>query len=49
MIVISFLRSFGQYLMMLGSAFSRPEKPYMYYRETMRQMNDIGIGSLIIV
>ena len=35
--------------MMLGSAFSRPEKPYMYYRETMRQMNDIGVGSLIIV
>jgi len=35
--------------MMMWSAFSRPEKMQMYYRETMRQMNDIGIGSLVIV
>ena len=35
--------------MMLGTSFSRPEKYYMYYKETMRQMNDIGIGSLVIV
>ncbi len=34
---------------MLGSALARPEKFSMYYKETMRQMNDIGIGSLIIV
>jgi len=40
---------FGRYVMMLGNTVSRPEKPIMYYRETMRQMNDIGIGSLIIV
>ncbi|MFZ4426331.1 MAG: MlaE family ABC transporter permease [Saprospiraceae bacterium] len=40
---------FGRYVVMLGNAASRPEKPIMYYRETMRQMNDIGIGSLIIV
>ena len=43
------LYHFGRYLMMLGSAFSRPEKFSMYWKETMRQMNDIGIGSLIIV
>ena len=34
---------------MLGSVFSRPEKFSMYYKETIRQMNDIGVGSLIIV
>lgn len=34
---------------MLGTAFSRPEKLKMYYKETMRQMNDIGVGSLVIV
>lgn len=34
---------------MLGSVFSRPEKLSMYYKETIRQMNDIGIGSLIII
>lgn len=39
----------GRYFLMLGNTISKPEKPIMYYRETMRQMNDIGIGSLIIV
>ncbi len=34
---------------MMGTGIARPEKGYMYYKETMRQMNDIGIGSLIIV
>jgi phospholipid/cholesterol/gamma-HCH transport system permease protein len=33
----------------MRTAFSRPEKFIMYWRETMRQMNDIGVGSLIIV
>ena len=32
--------------MMLGTSFSREK--YMYYKETMRQMNDIGIGSLVM-
>lgn len=43
------LTHFGRYLLMLGTAVARPEKQIMYYRETMRQMNDIGIGSLVIV
>lgn len=34
---------------MLRTAFSKPEKFSMYYQEVMRQMNDIGIGSLVIV
>lgn len=34
---------------MMGTAISRPEKWSMYYKETMRQMNDIGVGSLPIV
>ena len=39
----------GCFFSMLWTAFSRPEKSIMYYKETMRQMNDIGIGSLVIV
>lgn len=35
--------------MLLRQAISRPEKFSMYWREMMRQMNDIGIGSLIII
>jgi phospholipid/cholesterol/gamma-HCH transport system permease protein len=45
----NYLSHFGRYLIMMRTAFGRPEKFIMYWRETMRQMNDIGIGSLIIV
>lgn len=34
---------------MLRTAMARPEKFRMYWNETMRQMNDIGIGSLVII
>ena len=34
---------------MIRTAFARPEKFSMYWKETMRQMNDIGVGSLVIV
>ncbi len=40
---------FGQYIELLRDAFSRPEKLQIYWRETLRQMDDIGVGSLIIV
>ncbi len=39
----------GRYFIMLRTAFSKPEKVSMYYQEVMRQMNDIGVGSLVIV
>lgn len=34
---------------MLRTAIARPEKFRMYWNETMRQMNDIGIGSVVII
>ena len=34
---------------MLGTALQRPEKSLMYYKETLRQMDDIGVGSVSIV
>ncbi len=49
MIFSKFLYHLGRFFMMLGTAFSRPEKWRMYYREIVRQVHDIGIGSLIIV
>ena len=45
----NYLYHFGRYLSMMRQAFSRPEKVSMYWKETARQMNDIGVGSLIIV
>ncbi len=44
-----FLTHLGRFLIWMKQVFSRPENFRMYWRETMRQMNDIGIGSLIIV
>lgn len=46
---LGFFAHFGRYVLWLRQVFSRPENFYMYWRETLRQMNDIGIGSLIIV
>ena len=45
----NFLFHFGRYILWLKQVFSRPENFQMYWRETLRQMNEIGIGSLIIV
>ena len=46
---IKFIEHFGKFLIWMRLVFSKPEKMSMYWKETMRQMNDIGIGSLIIV
>ena len=43
------LESLGRYIVWMGSVFSRPEKWSMYWKETLRQMEDIGIGSLTVV
>jgi phospholipid/cholesterol/gamma-HCH transport system permease protein len=49
MIHTNFLFHFGRYLMLIRSMFSRPENWKMYRIEIIRQMTDIGIGSLMIV
>lgn len=40
---------FGSYIIWFGQIIKRPENKSMYYKETIRQMYDIGIGSLPIV
>lgn len=40
---------FGRYLEMLWHGLALPERTYMYWKETIRQVHDIGIGSLLIV
>ncbi|MBR9919715.1 MAG: ABC transporter permease [Bacteroidetes bacterium] len=39
----------GRYWLLMRSVFARPQRWSMYLRETVRQMSDIGIGSLMIV
>lgn len=45
----NFFYNFGRYVMMMRSVFSKPEKFSMYWKETLRQMDDIGVGSLVVV
>ncbi len=40
---------FGRYVLMLRALLNRPENPMMYWKETLRQMVSMGIGSLGIV
>jgi phospholipid/cholesterol/gamma-HCH transport system permease protein len=46
---LKFLHHFGKFLLWLRQVFSMPENFRMYWIEITRQMNEIGIGSLIIV
>lgn len=47
---MKYIEDFGNYVLLLKSAlFARPEKFSMYGKEIMRQMYDIGVGSLVIV
>ncbi len=39
----------GRYILLMFSTLAKPEKLSMYWKETARQMHDIGVGSLIIV
>ncbi len=39
----------GQWVLWMNHAFSRPEKLKVYWRETVRQMNELGVGSLPVV
>ncbi len=43
------IKDLGKFVLWLPDIFSKPENWTMYYKETIRQMYDIGIGSLPIV
>ncbi|MGB0862352.1 MAG: MlaE family ABC transporter permease [Saprospiraceae bacterium] len=49
MIIIRTLEELGKYVNLMRSMFSMPEKFSMYWKEMLRQMDDIGIGSIVIV
>ena len=49
MVVDNMLYNLGRYVNLLRDSVARPEKFSMYYKETMRQMDAIGVGSVFIV
>jgi phospholipid/cholesterol/gamma-HCH transport system permease protein len=46
---MEWLYHLGRYVLLLKSLFVRPERKTMYWKETLRQMHQIGVGSLIII
>ena len=47
--MIKFLSQFGRYFLLLKKVFSRPEKPYVYYKQTMHELVYLGFYSVGIV
>lgn len=47
--ISNLLGHLGKFIMWQGQVYRRPENIRMYYKEWVRQMYDIGIGSIIIV
>ncbi|MEZ5054329.1 MAG: ABC transporter permease [Chitinophagales bacterium] len=39
----------GRYVLMIKRSFAKPERAAMYWKETLVQMNNIGVGSLVII
>ena len=39
----------GRYVLMIKRCFSKPERTSMYWKETLVQMANIGVGSLVII
>src|SRR3954467_3729235 len=39
----------GRYILMIRRCFAPPERAAMYWKETLRQMSNIGVGSLVII
>ena len=48
-LLINMLYHIGRFIMWHSMIFRKPENWSMYYKETVRQMYDIGIGSLMII
>ena len=47
--IIRVLEQVGAYFILLRKVFSRPEKPYVYYKQTMHEMVFLGLNSVGII
>lgn len=44
-----FLNTLGAYLLLLGKVFARPEKKKIYYRQLVKEIENLGLNSIGIV
>lgn len=49
MLIQKSLTTFGKYLRLMGRVFSRPERMRMFTRQYLREMQQLGINSIVIV
>ena len=49
MLINKWLTSFGNYLMLMGRTFSRPERLRMFLKEYIKEMAQLGVNSIGIV
>lgn len=49
MLINKYLTSFGQYLMLMGRTFSRPERIRMFLKQYLKEMSALGVDSIGIV
>jgi phospholipid/cholesterol/gamma-HCH transport system permease protein len=47
--MIKFLTQFGRYVLLLRKVFSIPEKPSIYYKQTLRELVFLGVNSIGII
>jgi phospholipid/cholesterol/gamma-HCH transport system permease protein len=47
--MIKFLTQVGRYFLLLKKVFSKPEKPYIYYKQTMSELVNLGLTSVGII
>ena len=49
MFIVKALHTFGEYLILMGKTFSRPERMRMFFKKYVKEMSDLGIDSIGIV
>ncbi len=49
MFIIKFLQTFGEYLLLMGKTFSRPERMRMFMKKYVKEMSALGVDSIGIV
>ena len=49
MLIEKWLTTFGRYLMLMGRTFSRPERMRMFFKQYVKEMEQLGVNSIGIV
>ena len=48
-LIITYLITFGKYLLLMGRTFSRPERMRMFFKQYIKEMSKLGVDSIPLV